>query len=176
MGFANLNVWISEADPCSISQQDWWVLVTDCSGHPISWCEPTVGGPNVKHGSPFPAPCGHADIKIPPGCYVVSAVRWLFLDHWKFPFFTDSCVVTMGCGESACVHLYRRSDRQHLQWTVDAASRLAEKGTIPRDKAERLREAVEAVLEHLTKTVQDLEQEQMIKQLPKLPEPKPGSC
>jgi Ser/Thr protein kinase RdoA (MazF antagonist) len=82
----------------------------------------------------------------------------------------------MGCGESACVHLYRRTDRQHLHWLVDAAARLAEKGTIPRDKAERLREAVEAVLEHLPKTAQDLEQEQMIKQLPKPPEPKPGSC
>lgn len=56
MGFANLNVCISERDPCTISLEDWSVLVTDCSGHPISWCEPTVGGPNLKHGSPFPAP------------------------------------------------------------------------------------------------------------------------
>ena len=50
MGFANLNVWISQGDPCSISLQDWSVLVTDCSGHPISWCEPTAGGPHFKHG------------------------------------------------------------------------------------------------------------------------------
>ena len=176
MGFANLNVWISERDPCSISLEDWLVLVTDCSGHPIVWCEPTAGGPHFKHGSPFPAPCGHADIKIPPGCYVVSAVRWVFIGNFFFQFFTDSCVVTVGCDESACVHLYRRTDRQHLHSVVDAAARLAEEQTIPRDKAERLREAVEAVLEHLPKTTQDIEQEQMIKQLPKPSESKPGSC
>jgi len=175
MGFANLNVWISDGDPCSISQNDWLVTATDCSGHPVSWCEPEPSGPHLIHGSPFPAPCGHAEIKIPPGCYVISAFRFAKVGQFFFFFFTDSCIVAVGCDETACVHLFRRTDRQHLGGAAGAAARLAAEQTIPLDKAERLREAVEAVLEHLPKTTQDLAQEQMIKQLATAPDAKPGS-
>jgi hypothetical protein len=36
MGFANLNVCISERDPFSISLKNWSVIVTDYSGRSIT--------------------------------------------------------------------------------------------------------------------------------------------
>ena len=43
---------------------------------------------------------------------------------------------------------------------------------IPREKAEHLREALEAVLEHLPKTERDIEQERQVGQLSKIGEQK----
>ena len=175
MGFAKLNVWVSDPDPCSISMIDWLINVTVCSGRPVKWCEPGPPGTvNFTHGSPFPAPCGHADIKLPPGCYVVSAFHVLHFGQFIFLVFTDSCIVTVGCDDSACVHLLRRSDRQHLSSAANVAARLAEDQAIPREKAEHLREALNAVLEHLPKTDRDFEQERQTEQLSKIAEQRPA--
>ena len=141
MGYATLNVWISDKDPCNISVEHWTVVVTDCGGQPLSWCD-------IK--SPFDAPCGHRDVQLPPGCYIVSAYQLSAVGGVPKPSsYTDSCIVTLSCDESACVHLLRRSAQYVLRSAAQAAAQLAEEEIIPRDKADRLHDAVNAVLEHL---------------------------
>src|SRR5262245_43268332 len=69
MSTARLNVWITQqGDPCRIeNKKTLFVHVLHCNGEPLEWC-----GRKYLH---IPARCGHLDIEIPPGCYIVGAVE-----------------------------------------------------------------------------------------------------
>jgi len=160
MGLGTLNVWIHDkGDPCKISDETWFVAVTYCSGVPVEWCGTTYAGMEAK--------CGHIEIEIPPGCYVVFAWQILIVPGAPPPFniiitFSHFSLVMVECDCKACVHLYNPTPRQSIGRAGDVGRSLVEKGGVPREEAERLAEAVRAVLEHLPKTAQDVALEQLL--------------
>jgi len=114
MGVARLNIWITgEGDPCGVSTkppdpgdpQQWVVAVWECSGRLLNW--PCGEGEYFN----LPTRCGHLEIEVPPGCYVVRAADSMWMteagvagNHW-----TDHGVVTACCDETACVTLFAPS-------------------------------------------------------------------
>lgn len=150
MGMGRLNVWIHDRNsPCRISDEDWLVNVSYCSGETLEWCGKTFGFLDAK--------CGHLEIEIPPGCYVVHALQWFWLPGSQFPFFrsTHFALVMVECDASACVHLYFPTVRQTTHQSVNVGRLLAEEGGVPREKAQQLAAAASSLLEHLPKTGHD---------------------
>ena len=104
MGMATLNVWVSGLDdPCSIDSRTWYVTIYNCDGKVLQWCN--------RRFVVLPAKCGHLEVEVPPGCYLIKAV-WsfrligtvFFVNH-----FTDAAVVQACCGETTCVTLFNPS-------------------------------------------------------------------
>jgi len=69
MGTNNLQVWITQrGDPCRIATTEHFVYVLECcTGKPLRWCDKVYSGLRTK--------CGHLELEIPPGCYIVGAVE-----------------------------------------------------------------------------------------------------
>lgn len=66
-GLARINVWIAEGNcPCKISNRDWIVQVFDCYNKVLEWCD--------KKYDNIIARCGHVELELPPGCYVIHAL------------------------------------------------------------------------------------------------------
>ena len=108
MSTAKLNVWITEiGDPCHIIQppkgEEWFVHIVDCEGKVLTWC-----GRKFRD---IPTKCGHAEIEIPPGCYVV------FASHSREGEgvgefgnrLTHVQIVRANCGDHVCVTLFSPS-------------------------------------------------------------------
>lgn len=168
MGLAKLNVWIHDVvDPCKISDQTWLVNVTDCNNRVVEWC-------GRKYAA-IPAQCGHIEIDLPPGCYTVwGALSVAIIPPFLYAnYITHFCIVTVGCDEKACVQLYAPSYRWCWRSFFFATEILAQQQGIPRDKADRLLEALNAVIEHVPKTASDAELEELLKELPKIIRQKP---
>lgn len=104
MGMARLNIWVSGLDdPCSMDSRTWYVTIYNCDGKVLEWCN--------KRYVVLPAPCGHLEIEVPPGCYRIIAV-WSFSilgGIYYVNHFTDSAVVQACCGEHVCVTLFNPS-------------------------------------------------------------------
>ena len=104
MGFGRLNVWVHDVkDPCRISEQTWRIQITDCQNRVVSYC-------GRKYAN-IPARCGHTEVRLPPGCYIVwgalsVALRPPFL---YANYITHFGIVQVRCDETACVHLYAPS-------------------------------------------------------------------
>lgn len=112
MGIAKIQVWITgEGDPCGVSQRPpdpddpatWVVAVWECNGRLLNWCG--------RQYFNIPAPCGHVEIEVPPGRYVVRAADAMSLgpfgvtgNHW-----TEHGVVTVNCDDTACLTLFAPS-------------------------------------------------------------------
>lgn len=159
MGLGTLNVWIHDkVDHCKISDETWFVSVTLCNGAVVEWCGKTYGFIEAK--------CGHTEIELPPGCYVVFASQFLLLPGSQLPLIisTDFSIVMVGCDEIACVHLYSPTPRQQMSSIPGLARSLVEKQGVPSELAERLAEAVNSVLEHLPKTGQDAALERLFEE------------
>ena len=169
MGLGVLNVWIHDRiDPCKISNDTWFVTVAYCSGVAVEWCGTTYSGIQAK--------CGHVEIRLPPGCYIVFGRRFVFTPGAPFPISiknTDRAMVMVECDEKACVHIYTPTDRQHMHRVSSALGSLAPDEGIPRDKVDRLSEALQGVLEHLPKTAGDTAFATLLEEQPKPPESGP---
>ena len=97
MGMARLNVWITKPGrPCTIDSGSWIVYVLTCDLKPLEWC---------RFPPRTPAKCGHAEIDLPPGCYVVIA---LGDGGMTCPAVVEAC-----CDHHVCVKLFalRRGER-----------------------------------------------------------------
>lgn len=102
MGLAMLNVWIGDReDPCKISEEEgWFVVILDCQRHLVKWCDLE---------NPAPTKCGHAEITLPPGCYIVFAAKgWDPTTSGEIfaKDVTHATNVTVGCEAKACIQLY----------------------------------------------------------------------
>jgi hypothetical protein len=114
MGFTKINIWFF-SDGCRISehepdegQQSWQVAVMHCDGSPLTWCD-EIGKPPKYVG--IPAPCGHAEIEVPPGCYIIRGGESLRIDPHNPKrvlgnHMTDHAVVIACCDEQLCVNLF----------------------------------------------------------------------
>jgi hypothetical protein len=102
MGLAMLNVWIRDRkDPCKITEEsDWFVVIVDCQRRLVKWCD-------IEN--PTPAKCGHAEIKLPPGCYIAFAAKSWDVTATGEIFgkdVTNATFVTVSCDDQGCIQLY----------------------------------------------------------------------
>ena len=144
MGMAKLNVWISGLDdPCSVDDRTWYVLVYDCDGRVLEWCE--------KRYAVLPAKCGHLEVEVPPGCYYIRAVwgyvrteKGLWANH-----FTDAAIVQARCEETTCVKLFNPSAHR-CGYIFDLAIKdLVKQRAIEPDLGKGLQDAIAGVLEKI---------------------------
>lgn len=90
MGLSRLNAWISApGNPCAINKDTWRVTILDCRLQVLEWCD--------KRYSGLAAKCGHLEVEVPPGCYIVFAQRG---NSFSYPAMVDAC-----CHEHVCVRL-----------------------------------------------------------------------
>ncbi len=157
MGMAKLNIWVRDKDfPCKPDMRwKWSVDVFVCDGKPLEWCGTKYYGAHTTH-------CGHVEIDVPPGCYIVRA-RTGSKGHHNL--FTHMTMVIVGCGETACVNLVPPG-----VWTCGIQFNMALElqamiGNIPRELAQKAIEVNRAVIEHLPKDVFQVEKEESVKEL-----------
>lgn len=112
MSTAKLNIWITKTgDPCRIATTKHFVYVLHCNGDILEWC---------KDGKPFkyvgiPTVCGHLELEIPPGCYIVGAVVWPRPPEKGLSgqelgnVLTHIGIVRANCGDHVCVTLFEPS-------------------------------------------------------------------
>jgi len=86
MSFAKLNIWVRYAKCCAVVDKPGHLHIYDCCGNTV--LEP---GWVINHG--------HAEVQIPPGCYVVVA------GMYGGNIYTERAMVIVRCGEDACVNL-----------------------------------------------------------------------
>jgi hypothetical protein len=88
-----LDVWIAkQGSACRVDDQSWTVTVYDAHNQVFQWA-------GISYAA-LPAPIAHWTGSIPPGTYVVQAVSK------DKGIKTDHAIVTVRCGETACVLLF----------------------------------------------------------------------
>jgi len=153
MGFAKLNIWITElGNPCKIDKRTWYVNIYTCDGRILEWCG--------KRYIVQEAKCGHLETEVPPGCYVVNAVWGYWIDSQGLihgNHFTHNAIVQACCGEMSCVALF--TPVNHICGIVFhlAVKDLLMQNLIPKDAAQRLNVAMTEVLKYMPKPVNEFE-------------------
>ncbi|MGD8506024.1 MAG: hypothetical protein PVF15_05105 [Candidatus Bathyarchaeota archaeon] len=100
MGLSKLNVWLTETDnPCKINDKTFYVSVFTCDGEILKWAG--------KEYKLLEALNGHLEVDLPPGCYYLRAASI----HCENAY-SDTAVVRVRCGETACVTLMLPSLRR----------------------------------------------------------------
>lgn len=105
MSAARLNVWVTRVgDPCVIDMtHQWYVHVLHCNGRILSWCGRKYTNLATK--------CGHLEIDLPPGCYMVCAT-WspapagTVTPHSLGNHITHLVPIRADCGDHLCVTLF----------------------------------------------------------------------
>jgi hypothetical protein len=150
MSTANLNVWITKiGDPCHITDATYFVTIVDCGGKVLEWCGKTY--------SFLPARCGHLEIEIPPGCYVVFAGQ----DPKGIgvpPFgnlLTHIEVVRANCGDHVCVTLFAPTLHYCGTWFTTAIQTIIAGGGFPGVDPKLAPAALQAVQALLAKVPAD---------------------
>lgn len=100
MKTSKLDIWITErGDPCRISTiKQHFVYVLHCNGEVLEWCG--------KRYVALPTECGHLELDIPPGCYVVGAVEFNSGVRPFGNYLTHVAIVRANCGDEICVTLF----------------------------------------------------------------------
>lgn len=147
MSTANLSVWITEkGHPCRIdnSKNQLYVYVLHCDGQILEWCGKKYVGLQAR--------CGHLDLKLPVGCYIVGAVEKPIGKKPLGNHLTHIAVVRVNCGDQACVTLFNPTLSHCGHWFLTAMTgHLAAGGeALTGNVAEAMRTAVQAVERLLT--------------------------
>jgi hypothetical protein len=149
MGMAKLNVWVSGTDdPCSVSNRTWYVTIFDCDGNVLQWCG--------KRYVVMPAPCGHLEVEVPPGCYYIKAVWGFWISPgpgiiYRVNHFTDAAIVQACCKEPACVKLFNPSLHRCGIIVVRAIKDLLLQKAIKPQQAIQVEKAINEALEGIEK-------------------------
>jgi hypothetical protein len=154
MGMAKLQIWFTaEGSPCTISERDehdnlpWEVAIMHCDGRALTWCGRRYVG--------IPARCGHVEIDVPPGCYVIRGGENMGVDaHGGVTgnHLTDHAVVTACCDESTCVTLFAPSLHNCVFGVRKAVTQAIAADKLPADVGRPALAALEAVAERLPKS------------------------
>ena len=141
MGMSKLNIWVSGLDdPCTIDDRTWYVTIYRCDGSVLEWCD--------RKYVVLPAPCGHLEVDVPPGCYRIIAV-WSFSilgGIYYVNHFTDSAVVQACCDEHVCVTLFNPSIHRCGTIFVRAVRDLVAQDGVDRQLADGVERAVDNLL------------------------------
>ncbi|HEX8143301.1 MAG TPA: hypothetical protein VF553_11940 [Pyrinomonadaceae bacterium] len=104
MSTAKLNVWVTKVgDPCKIDNDyQWFVHILHCNGEILKWCGKSYSNLMTK--------CGHLEIEIPPGCYMVCAT-WSPAPNTTVPttlgnHISHLQIIRANCGKEICVTLF----------------------------------------------------------------------
>jgi hypothetical protein len=158
MGLATLNVWVHDKqDPCKISNDVWLITVTYCNGNPVEWCGRTYWIEEAK--------CGHVDIQLPPGCYIVYGFQFIPFKPFPLLNLTEHAIVVVACDQLACVHLYTPTDRQRSIGNAMAVKFLAETQKLSREKVAAFVAASDALLKEMPETARDSAFDRLLEQL-----------
>jgi hypothetical protein len=160
MSTAKLNVWVTKVgEPCAIDDKtQWFVHVLHCNGKILEWCG--------KKYTNLPTKCGHLDVEIPPGCYMVCAT-WSPGGGATVPtslgnHISHLSIIRANCGDHVCVTLFPPTFHWCGIWWLIAlrenASVLQREGG-----AELARNAENAVTELLAKVPADPLTQEMLK-------------
>lgn len=121
MSTSKVDVWITETgDPCRIAKREFSVYVLECSGKVLQWCNKRYANdPNAKGKNDPPkdqkdalwmrTKCGHLEIELPPGCYVVGAVQNSAGIEPLGNHLTHIAIVRVNCDDHVCVTLFDSS-------------------------------------------------------------------
>jgi hypothetical protein len=154
MGLAKLSIWItSQGDPCKISERDehdntpWVVAIWHCDGDLLTWCG--------KQYYNLVAKCGHLEVTLPPGTYVIRAADGMALNpngtitgnHWS-----DHAVVTVCCEESTCATLYAPSAHSCGIGFLTVLERMVQAKRIPADIGNNAVAALKKVIDKIPMT------------------------
>lgn len=129
MGYGIINVWIREPNDCSVSEM-----------RGIAWARPCC---NTEELYQKPLENGHAELEVPPGCYIVDA-------GWP----PGCCgraketVVIVRCNETVCVNLIREYAGDPYASLVPLMTH-AEEANIPKEEIDKF----VGILEKIGKTV-----------------------
>lgn len=151
MSTAKLNVWVTAVgEPCRIDMQhQWYVHVLHCDGELLNWCGRTYTN--------LPTKCGHLEIEIPPGCYMVCAT-------WSPAPVGQSSPTSLGnhishlasirasCGDHVCATLFPPTFHWCGIWWLVALRESVALKRLPGEAvpaAKNAMQAVEALLEHI---------------------------
>jgi len=151
MGMSTLQIWItSEGSPCTISERDendnlpWQVAIMHCDGRVLTWCGRRYVG--------IPAPCGHVEVQVPPGCYIIRAGEGMRVDKKGGLIgnhMSDHAVVTACCDESVCVTLFAPTIHNCVRGVVVALGGAIEANLIPAETARPALTALKALNDKL---------------------------
>jgi hypothetical protein len=126
MGMARLNVWFAAVDHPfkKVAEPNGPVMkvnIYDMDGA-FRWCGKTYLG--------IDAPCGHADIELPPGCYLVAGT---VNAPWAYPNYdTDLVKVDLCCDDHVCITLIPRHIHSCIWWTLTALQINQQLGLLPK--------------------------------------------
>jgi hypothetical protein len=140
---AKLNIWVTKVgDPCRIDDSiQWFVHILHCNGEILQWC-------NKKYAN-LPTKCGHLEVEIPPGCYMVVAT-WSPGAGTTVPtslgnHISHLQIVRANCGDHLCVTLFPPTFHWCGIWWL-VALRDAMAGTaLPREAQPAAKQALDAV-------------------------------
>lgn len=142
MSTAKLNVWVTAVgEACKIdNQHQWYVHILHCSGEVLTWCKRAYMN--------LPTQCGHLEIEIPPGCYMVCAT-WSPAPPNTTPtslgnHITHVAVVRADCGKESCVTLFPPTLHFCGIWWLIALRESLTLNRLPREAATAARAAVAA--------------------------------
>ena len=152
MSTARLNVWVTEVgNPCKIDMKhQWFVHILHCNGEILDWCGRKYTNLATK--------CGHLDIEIPVGCYMVCAT-------WSPAPPTNNLPTTLGnhishlsiiranCAQEICVTLFPPTFHWCGIWWLQALNEGVRLKRFPKEANQAAANAARAV-------------EDLLKQLP----------
>lgn len=149
MGMAKLNIWVSDTDdPCRISDRTWYVTIFDCNGDVLQWCK--------KKYLLMPAPCGHLEVEVPPGCYYIKAVWSFWLAPgksivYKVNHFTDAAIIQACCEQHVCVKLFNPSIHRCGTIVIRAIKDLLRQKVIKPEQVKQVEKAMNEALSAVEK-------------------------
>lgn len=172
MSTAKLNVWITErGSPCRIESRNvLFVYVLHCNGEVLEWCDRRYVG--------IPAKCGHVEIEIPVGCYVVGAVESPSRESTTSlgNHLTHIAVVRATCGSDVCVTLFNPHYHHCGHWFLEATRRhLAQQQGLPgdlRDVARRVEPQLAALVTAIPEDAFTINQARALAETPATKPPK----
>jgi hypothetical protein len=143
MGMARLNVWVTEiGNPCRMDQEtEIYVHVLHCDGKVLEWCGERKW--NLK------AECGHVEVEVPPGCYMVCSTQGLGSERpdWLGNNLSHVAVVRANCDDHVCVTLFQPTLPFCGVWWLTALREHVDRGTV--DVGREVLESIERVVESL---------------------------
>jgi len=154
MSTAKLNVWVTKVgDPCRIdNEHQWFVHILHCDGELLTWCDQVYTN--------LPTKCGHLEIEIPPGCYMVCAT-------WSPAPVGPTVPTTLGnhishlvsiranCGDEVCATLFPPTFHWCGIWWLIALRESIALDRLPPEAGDAAKVAVDAVETLLNQLPQD---------------------
>ena len=172
MSTATLNVWVTGVgEPCKIDdQRQWYVHVLHCDGTILDWCG--------RHYQNIPTKCGHVEIEVPPGTYLVVAT-WSPGAPGTSPtslgnHISHVQIARVNCGDHACVTLFPPTFHWCGIWWLVALREAMTLQNFPANARPAAKRALEAADELLKQIPPDPLAQQMLK-IEQEPRPKDGA-